>query len=102
MGLGEFAHAVSETRIKNNNFHYKYLPFVSIQSIICLIPVYFSIHDIFELNKEISSLHLEDNHIFEILNELQHVDKSIIEDYKSISNEIVTLKEKIERLSLVN
>ena len=52
---------------------------------------------------------MEDKHIFEILNELQNINKSIIsdiksikEDNKNINDEILSIKEKIEYLSGVN
>lgn len=67
------------------------------------------VNDISELNKEVLALHLEDKHIFEILNELQSINKSIISDIKllkkdneNINNEILTLKEKIRYLTGVN
>ena len=52
---------------------------------------------------------MEDIHIFEILNELQSINKTIIADIKllkkdneNINNEILTLKEKIRYLTGVN
>ena len=67
------------------------------------------INDISGLKKEVLALHLEDNHIFEILNELQNINKSIVSDIKlikeenkNINDDILSIKEKIEYLSGVN
>lgn len=60
------------------------------------------VNDIFDLNKSIESLRIEDNHIFEILNNIQSVNKNILFDIKylkedniKLNNEILYLKEKI-------
>jgi chromosome segregation ATPase len=59
-------------------------------------------NDISDIKNEIASLHIEDTHIFEIISELQSIDKTMIDDIKNINDEILSLKEKIEYLSGVN
>ena len=67
------------------------------------------INDITALQKDVLALHIEDTHIFEILDELQSINKTILSDIKfikkdnkTINDEILSIKEKIEYLSGVN
>lgn len=67
------------------------------------------INDISDIKNDVLSLYIEDRHIFEILTELQSINKSIISDVKlikvdnnKINNEILSLKEKIKYLSGVD
>ena len=60
------------------------------------------IDDISKLKKDVLALHIEDTHIFEILNELQNVNNTIKNDNEKINNEIIYIKERIEYLSGVN
>lgn len=66
-------------------------------------------NDIYSLKKDVIALQIEDTHIFEILNELQSINKNIVSDIKliredndKINDEILSIKEKIEYLSGVN
>ena len=66
-------------------------------------------NDIYSLQKDVIALQMEDTHIFEILNELQSINKNIVSDIKliredndKINDEILSIKEKIEYLSGVN
>ena len=66
-------------------------------------------NDIYSLKKDVIALQMEDTHIFEILNELQSINKNIVSDIKlikgdndKINDEILSIKDKIEYLSGVN
>ena len=67
------------------------------------------INDISDIKKNVLALQIEDMHIFDILNKLQSISDTIVsdikflkDDNKTINNEIITIKEKIEYLSGVN
>lgn len=64
------------------------------------------INDISDIKRDILALHSEDLHIFEILNELQSINKTLILDNKlfkeNINKEILSLKEKIKLITGVD
>ena len=66
-------------------------------------------NDISDMKRDISALKIEDNHIFELVSELQSINKSIIfdinlikNDNSKISEEILLIKEKIQYLTGVD
>lgn len=66
-------------------------------------------NDISDIKRDISALKIEDNHIFELVSELQSINKSIIFDINLIKNnnskiseEILLIKEKIQYLTGVD
>lgn len=63
-------------------------------------------NNIQNINKNIEALHIEDRHIFEIINKLQNINEGILfnikilkEDNEKINNEITYLKRKIEYIT---